>query len=124
MHPGEWTKIAAIVERTEQDCRDRWNKEIANIEKRNTGESPRPERGLNFDTNATSRYLDSSGGSQIDPDPEGGESSCGRVGVIARSALGFGISQDGAQTRTDTMSGEMVSLQLLPTQFTLADGAD
>jgi hypothetical protein len=36
-HPGMWTKIAAIVDRTEQDCRDRWNKEIVNSEKRNTG---------------------------------------------------------------------------------------
>jgi len=34
-----WTKIAAIIDRTEQDCRDRWSKEIVNTEKRNTGES-------------------------------------------------------------------------------------
>jgi hypothetical protein len=33
-----WTKIAAIIDRTEQDCRDRYNKEILNSEKRNTGE--------------------------------------------------------------------------------------
>jgi hypothetical protein len=36
-----WTKIASIIERTEQDCRDRYNKEIANNEHRNIGQSPR-----------------------------------------------------------------------------------
>lgn len=39
VHPGEWTKIAAIVDRTEQDCRDRWSKELANSESRHSGQS-------------------------------------------------------------------------------------
>ena len=39
IHPGMWTKIASIIERTEQDCRDRYNKEIANNDNRNIGQS-------------------------------------------------------------------------------------
>jgi len=37
LHPNEWIKIAAIVDRSESDCRDRWRGELKGQESRVTG---------------------------------------------------------------------------------------
>lgn len=48
VHPDQWTKIAAIVDRTEADCRDRWKNELQHRDVRRVGKAPLKKSPLAF----------------------------------------------------------------------------
>lgn len=65
-HPQEWTKIAAIVDRSESDCRDRWRGELSQVEGKRGGKWTQEEEEALI--KAVTETKSKIGNGLIDPD--------------------------------------------------------